>query len=270
MKTIERENVSIAYLDEGKGDVTLLFVHGSFINKAYWAAQIAYFKEQYRVIAVDLPGHGHSGSNRTTWNIREYGKDICFLINELKLKNVVLIGHSMGGDVILEVAVQCPETVSGFIGIDNFKNAATPLSDEMQQLSETVLKMLATDFANTSEAFARQALLSASTDLAIAGRVVSDYRNMNKTIGIELIADSFSCYERERELMAQLTVKMYLVPVENSPLNEEPLRKYAVAGYEVLPIKGTCHYPMLENPDELNGVIECMVLKMNRKEDEMI
>jgi pimeloyl-ACP methyl ester carboxylesterase len=265
MVSIKRENVPIAYLDEGSGNTTLLFVHGAFIDKKYWAAQIAYFKEQYRVIAVDLPGHGHSGNNRTIWNIREYGKDICFLIRELKLNNVVLIGHSMGGDVILEVAVQCPKAVCGFIGIDNFKNAATPLSDEMQQLSETVLKMLAADFANTSEAFARQALLSASTDPAIADRVVADYRNMNKAIGIELIADCFSCYQRERELMAQLNVKMNLINVGNSPTNEEPLKKYAASGYEVLPIKGTCHYPMLETPDELNRMLEGVLLSINKQ-----
>jgi len=264
-KTLTRNDVPVAYLDEGSGNTTLLFVPGAFIDKAYWDAQVDYFKRQYRVIAVDLPGHGRSGSNRTTWNIREYGKDICFLINELKLQNVVLIGHSMGGDVILEVAVQSSEAVIGFIGIDNFKNAATPLPDEMQQLADTVLKMLAADFANTSEAYARQALLSASTDQAIANRVVADFRNMNKTIGIELIADCFSCYERERELMAQMTVKMHLINVENLPTNEEPLKNYAAAGYEVLPIKGTCHYPMLENPDELNRLIEFIVLKMRKK-----
>jgi pimeloyl-ACP methyl ester carboxylesterase len=264
-KILTRNDVPIAYLDEGRGDTTLLFVHGAFIDKAYWEVQVDYFKTQYRVIAVDLPGHGRSGSNRTTWKIREYGKDICYLINELMLKNVVLIGHSLGGDVILEVAVQCPEAVCGFIGIDNFKNAATPLSDEMQQLSDAVLKMLATDFENTSEAYARKVLLSTSTNQAIADRVVADYRNMDKTIGIELIADCFSCYERERELMTQLTVKMHLIPVDNSPMNEEPLKKYAASGYEILPIKGTCHYPMLENPDELNRLIECIVLKIERK-----
>lgn len=264
-KTLTRNDLPIAYLDEGSGNTTLLFVHGAFIDKQYWDAQVAYFKWQYRVIAVDLSGHGRSGSNRTTWNIREYGKDICFLINELKLQNVVLIGHSMGGDVILEAAVQCSEAVIGFIGIDNFKNAATPLSDEMQQLTDSFLKMLAVDFANISEGYARQALLSAATNPAIADRVAADYRNMNKTIGIELIADCFSCYQREREMMAQLPVKMHLINVDNSPTNENLLKTYAASGYEALPINGTCHYPMLENPNELNQLIECIVLEISRK-----
>jgi sigma-B regulation protein RsbQ len=251
-KSIERDHLKIAYLDEGAGNTTLLFVHGSFIDKSYWADQIEYFRKEYRVIAVDLPGHGHSGNNRTTWNIREYGQDICFLINELKLQNAVLIGHSMGGDIILEVAAQCLENVIGFVGVDNFKNAGTALPDEIQAQSTAILEMLKSDFANTSEYYARQALLSETTDGAITNRVVSDYRNMNQTIGYDLIADCFTYYARERELMEQIPLKMHLIPVDYLPFNEEPLKRYAASGYEIIPMKGTCHYPMIENPDELN------------------
>jgi sigma-B regulation protein RsbQ len=114
MKTIERENVAIAYNEAGSGDITLLFVHGAFIDMSYWSAQVEYFKDHYRVITVDLPGHGASGNNRSVWSTEEYGKDIYALINMLGLKNVVLIGHSMGGDVILEAAVRCPDSVIGF------------------------------------------------------------------------------------------------------------------------------------------------------------
>jgi len=66
-------------------------------------------------------------------------------------------------------------------------------------------------------------------------------------------------------MMAQLKVKMHLINVENSPTNEEPLKKYASSGYKVIPIKGTCHYPMIENPDELNRLLEDVVLSINRQ-----
>lgn len=258
-KSIERNHLKIAYLDEGEGNITLLLVHGSFIDKSYWAAQVEYFKKEYRVIAVDLPGHGHSGNKRSTWNMQEYGRDICFLINKLKLQNVVLIGHSMGGDVILEAVAQSSENVIGFIGVDNFKNAGTPLPDEFQAQSTVILQMLKSDFANTSEYYARQALLTATTDEAITNRVVNAYRNMDQMIGYDIIADCFTYYTRERELMEKMPLKMYLIPVDYFPVNEEPLKQYAASGYEVLPIIGTCHYPMIEHPEELNFALRKMI-----------
>jgi hypothetical protein len=67
----------------------------------------------------------------------------------------------MGGDVILEVAIRCPDSVIRFIRIDNFKNAATAMPREIQSQFAYILQMLKSDFANTSESFARQGLLSA-------------------------------------------------------------------------------------------------------------
>jgi sigma-B regulation protein RsbQ len=262
MATIERYNVKIAYHSAGKGDTTLLFVHGAFIDMNYWSAQIDYFKTHYRVITIDLPGHGQSGKNRATWNIEEYGKDICTLINELHLKNIVLIGHSMGGDVILEVASRCSDSVIGFVGVDNFKNAGTPLPEEFQSQVALILKMLKSDFANTSENYARKALLSESTDKIIIDRVVSDYRKMDEKIGYDLISDSFTYSDREKELMTGLKYKMYLVNVGYSPTNEELLRKFAASGYELIPFKGSCHFPMIENPEEFNRILHDILVKI--------
>jgi len=196
-----------------------------------------------------------SAKGNAIWTIEEYGNDVCTVIKELHLKNVILIGHSMGGDVILEVATKCPDSVIGFVGVDNFKNAGTAMSTEIQNQIDQIMIMLKSDFANTSENFARQALLSPSTDITIVDRVVSDYRNMDKNIGFDLISSAFTYYERERELMTQLKFKMYLINVDNIPTNEELLKKYATSGYDILPIKGTCHFPMIEKPDEFNRLL---------------
>jgi pimeloyl-ACP methyl ester carboxylesterase len=278
MKNIERDHVKIAYKDAGEGDTTLLFVHGSFIDMNYWSAQKEYFKQYYRIITIDLPGHGKSGKGRTTWSIQEFGDDVCTVINELNLKNVILIGHSMGGDVILEAAVKCPDAVIGFVGVDNFKNAATALSAEIQMQADQIMAMLKSDFANTSESFARQALLSSTTNQAIIDRVVSDYRVMDKNIGIDIISSAFSYYQQERILMKQMKLKMYLINVDNTVTNEELLKKYAACGYDLLSINGTCHFPMIENTVEFNRILQDIIVKikahrkkqaLNNKSDAM-
>src|SRR5687767_9455304 len=73
---ITRNNVKIAYNTCGEKDTTLLFVHGWCINKEYWEPQLKYFCPSYKVIAIDLPGFGESGKNRTSWNFDEYTEDI--------------------------------------------------------------------------------------------------------------------------------------------------------------------------------------------------
>lgn len=262
MATIERDNVKIAYNLTGTGDTTLLFVHGSFIDMNYWSAQIDYFKPQYQVLTIDLPGHGKSGKNRNLWTIQEYGNDVCRVMKELHLKNVILIGHSMGGDIILEASAKCPDSVIGFVGVDNFKNAGTAMPAEIQNQIDQIMKMLKSDFANTSENFAKQALLSPSTDKTIIDRVVTDYRNMDKNIGIDLISSAFTYSEREQDLMTLLKFKMFLINVDNIPTNEVSLKKYAASGYDILPIKGTCHFPMIEKPDEFNRLLQDIIIKI--------
>ena len=265
MKVVERNHVNISYTKTGKGDTTLLFVHGSFINKEYWAAQVEYFSHHYQVVAIDLPGHGQSGKNRTSWTIQEFGEDVCTLIQELQLKNIVLIGHSMGGDVILEASARCPNVVIGFIGIDNFKNAGTEMSAETKAQVDQIMTQLKSDFSNTSGTFARQILLSPTTDKKIVDKVVSDFRNMDKILGIDIIYSAFTYGTRERELMRQMKLKMYLINVDNIPTNEEPLKNYASVGYEIIPIKGSCHFPMIENSDVFNLLLQDILIKMKNR-----
>src|SRR6476661_3082381 len=124
---IERDGVAISYTSCGNRDTTLLFIHGWGINKEYWEPQVKHFCSRFRVVAIDLPGFGQSGTNRANWNFDEYASDVKAVIDELKLKNVILIGHSMSGDLILNFANKYPSDVSGLIGIDNLREpAVTP------------------------------------------------------------------------------------------------------------------------------------------------
>ncbi|GAB3644167.1 alpha/beta fold hydrolase [Spirosoma arcticum] len=69
--------------------VTLLFVHGSYIDQTYWAEQVSYFSPSYQVVTLDLPGQGQSGRNRTDWSIEGYGDDVVALIKQLSLTRVL-------------------------------------------------------------------------------------------------------------------------------------------------------------------------------------
>ncbi len=264
MKEIKRDNATINYQTTGSGDKTLLFVHGSYIDQTYWKQQVDYFSKHYKVVTFDLPGHGQSGRERKDWSVKGFAKDVTTVIKELNLENVILIGHSMGADINLIAATSSPENIIGFIVVDEFKEAATPLPQEFKDQLTTIQQNLQTDFANTNEQFARKALLTEQTPIAITNRVVEDYRNAYQPMAIELTKEIINFSEIEKKLLHQLNLKLYLINTNYIPTNEAPLKQYATSGYELLNMKGTCHYPMLENPDDLNKLLQQAFQKISK------
>ncbi len=146
-KTIQINNEIISYYDTENGTTTLLFIHGAFIDKKYWKEQLNYFSPDYRVIALDLAGHGKSSTNRKYWTIESYGKDVSKLIEKLDLKDIILIGHSIGGDIMLETINNNENKIIGIIGVDYFKNIGFELPKDAVDGLITNLK---NDFAGTT------------------------------------------------------------------------------------------------------------------------
>src|ERR1700732_2344279 len=118
MIPVENAGVNISYLLTGNSDTAIVLMHGWCINKEYWKAQQAYLGNKYKIVSLDLAGHGQSGKNRTHWTVEEYAGDVIALIRTLKLEKVILVGHSMSGDIMLQVATEIPEKIIGLIGID--------------------------------------------------------------------------------------------------------------------------------------------------------
>lgn len=107
--------IQLAYVDEGRGDQTIIFIHGLGSYLKAWEKNIAGLKDQYRCIAVDLPGYGKSSKKPHSGMMSFYAGVIKDLIDELKLENVVLAGHSMGGQISMMVAINYPEKVEKLI-----------------------------------------------------------------------------------------------------------------------------------------------------------
>lgn len=98
----------VAYIDEGSGDKTILFVHGLATYSYSWAANINELKEHYRCIAIDLPGNGYSQGGDYTYGINFFSGCVYDFMLQLKLNNVILAGHSMGGQIILNLVANHP------------------------------------------------------------------------------------------------------------------------------------------------------------------
>jgi len=240
----------------GDGDTTLFFVHGWCINQTYWSDQVDYFKDRYRVVTVDLPGHGLSGKNRKVWSVENFGRDITVLIEALSLNNVVLIGHSMGGSIILEAASKKPEKIIGFIGVDNFKDfGLTPSEEEQAQVHE-FFQQAKEDYQGVMKEFAGDMLFLESTPTVVSDRVMQDILNTPEDISIGILESLQSENDVEIQQMKNMKVKVHLINCDGYPTDEKQLKKYCGASYKVHSIGNLSHYPMIEDPQKFNDVLE--------------
>jgi pimeloyl-ACP methyl ester carboxylesterase len=106
--------------DQGKPDaMPLLLIHGSLGSLYEWEGWVAELKDRYRVISVDLPGHGLTGAwSRGDYSIEAYADFIEVLADTLGLERFAIAGHSMGGAVAWSFAATRPERVSQLILVD--------------------------------------------------------------------------------------------------------------------------------------------------------
>jgi pimeloyl-ACP methyl ester carboxylesterase len=258
-------DVNIAFDRTGFGDTTLLFVHGWCINKDYWLDQHFYFSKKYNVIAIDLPGFGQSGKNRTEWTFEQYADDINEFIRTQKLKNVILIGHSMSGDILLLVDTKYPESVIGIVGIDNLQSPGVKRTEEQTMQNESFFAMMDSSFSGTVEMFTKQYLFPPKADTVSVNRVMTSIKSNDSVIAIKVLRSLAEVAQKEQDMMQQLSHKLYLVNSDFNITQIDSLQKYCKASAEVVYVKGTGHYPMIEKPAEFNAALEKVIGMIGKK-----
>ncbi len=95
-----RDDAKIYYEDQGDGQ-PILFVHGWMCSSKFWQRNVPELANKFRVVTVDLRGHGNSSKVLTGHTIRQYARDVREVIEHLGLRNSVLVGWSLGGPVVL-------------------------------------------------------------------------------------------------------------------------------------------------------------------------
>ncbi|MEO0469089.1 MAG: alpha/beta hydrolase [Bacteroidota bacterium] len=253
------------YDDVKEAPATLLFVHGWCIDQSYWASQVEFLKADYRIVSLDLPGFGESGKSRKKWSMEAYGDDVRAVINQLQLENVILIGHSMGGDVVLEAALD-NEKVIGVIGVDNFKDVAMPMTEEIQAEIDGFLTMIRANFSQTAPAYAEAALFHPDTDSSVIQRVKNDFQNSDSLAAIGSITALLDYAAKEPQQLSALSQKLYLIHSDATPAYLEGLDGTGVV-HEITEIQGTGHYPMIEKPELFTQILQQLIEKLIREKD---
>ena len=116
------KNGVVSYTDTGKGTAVVL-LHGFLENKTMWNSLVPQMAGKYRVITIDLLGHGHTDPQGYVHTMEDNADLVHTVLSELRLRKVILVGHSMGGYVALAFAELYPEMVKAIVLLNSTAKA---------------------------------------------------------------------------------------------------------------------------------------------------
>jgi pimeloyl-ACP methyl ester carboxylesterase len=255
-QVLSADNVVISYNVQGQGKPALVFVHGWCCDKRYWKFQVPHFSEQYKVVTIDLAGHGDSGFGRDDYTIEAFGGDVVAVVEKLQLDEVILIGHSLGGPVIVEAARQMPGRVIGCIGADTLHDIGKSYGEE----AEAIILKLQLDFVGTMQGFVRGAF-KADADPEVVEWVVGNMSSINPEVGISVI-EHISEYDL-KEAVRDVQVPIVCINSDFQPMDIEANRDYARI-YEVKMMPGIGHFVMMEDPENFNRLLAETIAELSK------
>jgi pimeloyl-ACP methyl ester carboxylesterase len=248
--------INIAYNDQGTG-TPIVFLHAFPLNRTMWEPQVEGLSGRYRIITVDLRGHGESDAPLWRFSLEQYADDVAELMHHLSIPRAVLIGLSMGGYVSLAFYRKYAERVQGLVLADTRAQAD---SDEARAGRFTLAQ---TAFRQGPEAVAKVMLpkLLAPATLRTRPDLVAGVRRMiegNEVSG--MIVDSIAMADRPDSvpLLPQITCPTVVIVGEEdqpTPPAEARLIADGIPGAKLAVIAGAGHLSNLEQPEQFNTIV---------------
>ena len=250
--TPAKDGVQIHYEYGGSGSPALVFIHGWNCDRSYWSAQLPFFAATHQVVAIDLAGHGDSGINREEWSMGNFGADVAAVADALQLKDIILVGHSMGGPVALEAARLLKGRVKMVIGADTLSDVSLRYADE--QLAGMLAAMDA-DFPGTVEGLVRSSFFLPTSDPALIDQIASDMGAAPPAAGIGAFEGFARWFDEDVDkTLADIEVPIRLINSDYRPTNVGA-GQALTASFEATLMSGVGHFVMQEDPAQFNAIM---------------
>lgn len=247
------DGVNISFDNKGEGETTIILIHGWTNNRTIWDAQTSHFSENYHVIAADLPGFGKSGNNRKMWTIEAYGQDIAAIIEKLELRNVVLVGFSLGAPVAIETALKAREQVVGVVLVDNLQDVEMKFAPPMIQYMDSMMM----DMVNkpTMEKLVQGGFFKHNIDSSYH-RVLKLLKDVPQIGWSESLIELLK-WQNEQSVNSIKSVEAPIIAINSDmqPTKVEAFRKYAPT-FKAKIVKDVGHVIMWDNEKEFNRLLE--------------
>jgi pimeloyl-ACP methyl ester carboxylesterase len=254
--TPSSDGVPIHYRSFGEGEPALVFVHGWPSDQHIWDYQVPHFHSSYRVVTLDLAGHGRSARDRSCWSVPSFGKDVLAVITALGLKHVVLVGHGLGAMACLEATRAAPDRIMAVIAVESFRNVDWRMPPEKRELA---LDSFRSDFERAMRVLLRDYWFLPSESRWVEENIISKASAMPPDIAIGILRTTMT-YDA-RPSLSDIKVPIVAInSVATWPMRPENARRYAPQ-FEALPVHDMGHFPMCTQPDKFNELLELALHK---------
>jgi 3-oxoadipate enol-lactonase len=253
---VQLNGVEIAYTDQGKG-TPILFIHGYPLSKAMWDPQVKGLSSNFRVITLDLRGHGESEAPLWLYTVEMFADDIRALLDHLSIDQVVLVGFSMGGYITFAFYRKNRNRVKALILADTrpqadslegkqgrFKTAQTAHKQGAGAIADAMLPKLLTSQSVQSRPDVVQHVRKIMTDTPVAG-IAGDLMAMAERPDSVPLLSEITC-----PTLILVGEQDGLTPPADAKLMAEKIKKSQL---EMIP--AAAHLSNLEQPDHFNKVV---------------
>jgi pimeloyl-ACP methyl ester carboxylesterase len=245
------DGMKIHWTSAGKGNKTVILVHGWTCDETTWVEQVPALSAKYRVITMDLPGHGKSDSPKQgKLTMALFARAVDAVRAEAKADRVVLVGHSMGTPVILEYVAMYPEHTAGLVFVDGLvRRPGSPSTFKLPAMTgPEAAKNRETMIRGMFSSLTTPAMQKHIMDMMMAAPEKTAAEAMQASADVTWRADV-------------LKVPVLGVYANNSTLGDREFMKERFPALEYTMLPGTGHFLMLEKPAEFNGLLVAFLEK---------
>jgi len=238
----------------GEYKQSFVFIHGSGGDHSAWSHQYSGLHKQYNIAAVDLPGHGNSeGSGEN--DIGSYCLWVKKLLDILPLKNIILVGHSLGAAISLQFALNYPQKIQGIVTVGGgLKMPVNP----------AIFEFLKTNPVESIELICKFSVAKANREKFMAPLM----KSLADTRIDALQGDLSACdkFDVSPEISKISLKALAICGAEDKMTPPDFSRQIAesISGAKLCLIEGAGHMVMMERPEEFNEALNNFAFSMSK------
>ncbi|HUI76905.1 MAG TPA: alpha/beta hydrolase [Bryobacteraceae bacterium] len=238
----------------GKGPNTVILVHGWTCDETTWNSQVPELAKQYRVITLDLPGHGQSASPKDgKFTMDLFARAAEAVRKESKADRVVLVGHSMGTPVVVQYARLYPQHTAALVFVDGLVN----IPRNGRGAAPNPQQMAGPNGPQAREQMIRT-MFSGSTTPDMQKHILSMMLAPPESTAVGAMNATFDPAIWKEDVLKMPVLGLY---ADHSGLGNRDYMKEHFPAMEYTEIPQTGHFLMMEKPEEFNRLLLAFLAK---------
>jgi len=255
MKKVNVNRFNIAYTRQGQG-TPLVLVHGYPLDRTTWNEMLPLLENDFDLIVPDLRGFGESDLVEGPYTISDMASDIAGLLDTLNIEKAILVGHSMGGYVVLAFARMYPQRVSGLGLVSSQALADSPERKKGRYESADVV--MKTGIGPVSESF--PALLSSDQRVQA---FVRDLIAKQRPAGLAEALKAMAERDDSSSILSGFEIPVAIVHGDADrliPIQRAQEIKDAISHAALLELPKVGHMPAMEAPEAVASALKKLVI----------